>query len=245
MIFRFYKEYYQQTRNPCTMPMMVSLPGPMPSITENRMIVLEALMGARSRLGPYGILRTTKDSERELLDKCLVLASEYSFQGYKKFKKDWDDRCYYDKGMLKRSCNLMVDDFVGEVTEYVAPLLDIERIIDPYVKAIAIVETWRGESDFVEAWNVFFKGEHEMSNARFVYLGYSFDKFIGCNHPFVKHDNSARQVFCQFTYHQLGRFWEKAWMTVKALLIMDCLEVWANDRFTRSGIFGETFDFDF
>lgn len=141
--------------------------------------------------------------------------------------------------------NVGIDDFVGEVTEFVCPNKELERIIDPFTKAIAIVETWMTEDDFITAWNDFFEGKSDSSDARFVYLGWKFEKYLGWNGRFVKNQNNVKQVFCQFSSYRLAQFWNRARNTVKALLVMDCIDFWAYRQFRSSGLVDEPFDFSF
>lgn len=84
-----------------------------------------------------------------------------------------------------------------------------------------------------------------MSEDRFVYLGYQFEEYIGWNSPFGIKTNTCFQLHCQFNTFKLEQFWEKAWITVKGLLIMDCLNIWAHDRFTSRGLTTDPFDFGF
>lgn len=125
----------------------------------------------------------------------------------------------------------------GEVTDFVCPSRELERIIDLFIKAVAIVETWRTEEDFIHVWDEFFQGKPDRSDAKFVYLGWKFEKYIGWNDCFVKNQNYVRQVFLQF--HRDHK------ITVKALLIIDCLDVWAYHHFGSYGTIDESFDFCF
>jgi hypothetical protein len=43
-------------------------------------------------------------------------------------------------------------------------------------------------------------------------------------------------MFVQLTNRQLELFWDRAVMTVKALLIIDCLNVWADASFISRGL---------
>jgi hypothetical protein len=185
------------------------------------------------------------DSRLDILDTCLILAHDYDLLGYKSFKRKWDDGTYYGKGNLYKSLNVGIDDFVGEVIEFVCPSRELERIIDPFTKAIAIVETWKTEEDFIRAWNDFFQGKPDRSDARFVYLGWQFEHYLGWDGRFVQHRNNVKQKFCQFSTLKLADFWKRACNTVKALLIMDCIDFWAYRKFRSSGLIDEPFDFSF
>jgi hypothetical protein len=122
----------------------------------------------------------------------------------------------------------------------------LERINDPFIKAIWIVETWRTEEDYIHAWNDFFQGKADTLDARFVYLGQTIDnEYLGCNGCFVINQNNLQQVFCQINRLNLARFYNRAWNMVKVLLIMDCIDVWEYCHFRRYGLIHEPFDFCF
>jgi hypothetical protein len=99
--------------------------------------------------------------------------------GYEKFKKDWDNGEYYGEGNLLRNPNIKVGDFIGEVIDYICPYLEVEQIIDPFIKAIAIIETYQMKDAFLDAWNEFFHNSPDQSDCRFVYFGYVQDRYIG------------------------------------------------------------------
>lgn len=55
------------------------------------------------------------------------------------------------------------------------PSLDLERIIDRFVKAIAVVETYRSKDGFIYVWNeniFIFHNAGEYLDIRFFYLGW-------------------------------------------------------------------------
>jgi hypothetical protein len=247
LIFPPYKEYTVTKKNDPTMRFwLLQLP---PTTDELKHTIVEALQAKkRAVLQEYaedGNIFYGVDPRLYILDTCLELVYDYNLLGYKKFKKDFDGGLYFNEGALQRSLNVGIDDFVGEVTEFVCPSRELERIIDPFTKAIAIVETWNTENDFVEAWNDFFGGKPDLSNARFVYLGWKFENYLGWDGRFVKGENNVRQEFSQFNNLILRRFWNRARNTVKALLIMDSIEVWAYYRFRSCGLISEPFDFSF
>jgi hypothetical protein len=219
--------------------------GPCPTRSERNEIILEELMGFRSTLERPNLYSWVNEDKWGMIDKCLGLIHEYDWMGYKEFKRDWDSGRYYGEGELLRNPNIKVGDIIGEVIDYVSPSLQIERIIDPFVKAIAIVETFQSRDGFVDAWTDVFHGSHELSDSRFVYFGYVQDRYIGWNSPFDQDKNCASQSFVQMTNRQLGVFWDRAVMTVKALLVIDCLKTWAHLRFTSRGLYNESFNFDF
>jgi hypothetical protein len=237
IVFPPYKTYNQGS--------LLFFLGPSPTRSERNKIILEELKEFRSTLQRPTIYSWVDEDKWRITDICVDLIHEYNWMGYKEFKKDWDSDRYYGEGKLLRNPNLKVGDIVGEVIEYVSPSLQIEGIIDPFVKAIAIVETFQSKDGFIDAWNEFFQGSHELSDSRFVYFGYVQDRYIGWNNPFDREKNSASQSFVQLTNRKLGQFWDRAVMTVKALLVIDCLKAWAHVHFTSHGLYNESFDFDF
>jgi hypothetical protein len=93
---------------------------------------------------------------------------ERRLPGYRTMKRSWDDGSFCG-GKLKQR-NMKVGNIVGEVVDFISPSVDVKRIIDKYVEAIAVVETWGTEEQFVEAWeNDVFGGEYnEMAGIRYV-----------------------------------------------------------------------------
>ena len=173
LIFPPYKDYMVTKKNDPAMHFYLLQPPP--TTEELKHTIVEALQVARRAvLQEYakdGNIYYVIDLHLDILDTCLVLVHDYNLLGYKKFKKDFDGGVYFAKGTLQQSLNVSIDDFVGEVTEFVCPSRELERIIDPFTKAIAIVEMWRTENGFVEAWNEFFGGKPDSSDARFYLFG--------------------------------------------------------------------------
>jgi hypothetical protein len=168
----------------------------------------------------------------DILNEMLLMIKEYyKPPGYRTMKKSWDEGSFFKGGKLTKG-NFKVGNIIGEVVDFISPSVEIERIIDKYVKAIAVVETWRTEDRFVEAWenNVFGGDYNERSDVRYVYLGWKMVKHIGVDHP-VTSDNEldSRMVThtAQFTRSMLSKFWNRAVLTVKAMLILDCLDMCA------------------
>jgi hypothetical protein len=197
------------------------------------------------------VVSGTKGEDEDIVDICLELAYDYDACGYGKFKFDFDHSIFYDHGRLVKGNYSVGSKFVvGEVLDYVTPSREIEGIIDKYVKAIAIVETWQTEENFLENWeeNVFNKVGDNSDN-RFVYLGWTMNRYLGWNTPNITEQKElealGKETLCkQFNTVTLSRFWKKAWNTVKALLIMDCLNNWAID-WIRDPIGTKLFDFGF
>lgn len=194
-----------------------------------------------------------KGEEEELLDICLELAHDYNASGYRKFKSDYDDDNFYSRGRLVQgNINKTTGGqavFVGEVFDCVSPDRDIEGIIDKFIKAIAIVETWETEDKFLEAWDRdVFKHVGDRSDNRFVHLGWQMNKYLGWNTPALtekeRYNLVKKVLFQQFDHRSLSKFWKIAWRTVKALLIMDCINKWAID-FVSDPDGTEPFDFGF
>jgi hypothetical protein len=219
--------------------------GSPPTWSERNKMITDELMRFQKTLRKPTILDWTHEKEWRATEMCLRIVHEYNFLGYREFKNNWDSGNFYGEGRLLRNHNIGDGDFIGEVMSYVCPSLELERIIDPFVKAIAIIETYRNKDSFIDAWNDFFHNSPEQCNSRFVYLGYVQDRYIGWNSPFVKKQNCARQKFVQLTNRQFERFWDEAVMTVKALLVIDCLKEWAHVRYTSRGLYNDSFAFDF
>lgn len=210
----------------------------------NRTRVEHNWHGSYTYYGPKG-------EEEEIMDICLELAHDYYGCGYRKFKSDYDSLNFYPHGRLIQG-NLKKkmggqEVVVGEVFDCVSPDREIEGIIDKFIKAIAIVEKWETEDNFLDAWdrNVFNRVA-DGSDDRFVYLGWQMNKYLGWNTPDLSEVERYHLVkmgeFQQFNYRSLSKFWQVAWRTVRALLIMDCINQWAID-FVRDPDDVEPFDF--
>jgi hypothetical protein len=183
--------------------------------------------------------------EWKVLEKCLILLKEYhSMPGYTSYKKAFDEKRYYQHGKLRWG-NFEVGNIVGEVTEYVTPSPNIERIIDPFIKAIAVVEKYETLDRFLEAWNGgVFKNKGEHANVRFLYLGQRLKMYIGCDTKLSQGEETVMErVSCQCDTQGLVRFWDNAWNAVKAMLIIDCLHSWSYN-YLISSLTGP-FDFGF
>jgi hypothetical protein len=154
-------------------------------------------------------------------------------------KRRWDSGTFCRNGRLKKG-NCVVGNIIGEVVDFVAPSVEVERIVEKHVKAIAVVETWKTKENFLHAWeNGVFGGEtSDKTHSRYIYLGWKLSKKIGIDHPVTEaneKDSRLLQHSVQFDFRRLGRFWDKAWDTVKAMLLVDCLDMWAFNRLV-SGI---------
>jgi hypothetical protein len=185
--------------------------------------------------------------ELKVLEKCLMLLEEFhSMPGYEFYKKMFDEKRYYQDGKLRWG-NFEVGNIVGEVTDYVTPSPEIEGIIDPFVKAIAVVEKYETSDGFLEAWNGggIFKHKGENANARFLYLGRRFKMYIGRDTKLSKEgqETAMERVSYRCDTQGLVQFWDNAWNTVKAMLIIDCLHSWSYN-YHISRLTGP-FDFDF
>jgi hypothetical protein len=111
--------------------------------------------------------------------------------------------------------------------------LEVKQIIDPFIKAIAIVKTYKSKDEFLDAWNEFYHNSADQLDCRFVYFGYVQDRYIGWNSPFNKKINRDSQRFVQLTNRQLGKNWDL------------CLMVWADAHFISLRLYNEFFNFGF
>jgi hypothetical protein len=204
----------------------IHLLGRVPDAKEKKEIMVKRLLEEK--------IQVKGDEEGiDILNACLELINDYNTKGYRHFKRCYDEGTYYKKGHLFKGNNI-VGRCVGEVTDYVSPSLEIEGMIDNYIKAIAIVEIWQTEDAFIFDWeeNVF-GGARDLSEKRFIFMGWVLNRYIGWNTNSVKiqHDCGKVDWFLQFDRRRLSIFWNKAWNTVKAMLIVDCLDSWACDYF--------------
>ena len=197
-----------------------------------------------------------KEEEEELVDKCLELAHDYDACGYRKFKKDYDNKSFYSQGrLLEGNDRVRIRVVVGEVINYVSPSREVEQIIDKYVKAIAIMEIWKTEEDFLKDWDKrVFTGVRETSNDRYVYMGWKMKLYFGWDMSklvdlknTVEHQEKlGEKEACskQFDRKTLSDFWNNALNTVRALQLMDRLNEWALDH-AHNPLDSEPFVFGF
>ena len=62
----------------------------------------------------------------------------------------------------------------------ISPRSDIEEIVCCFLKAVAIIETWPSEDEFLKAWNQdVFKGASDAALDRYTYLGWRHDEYVG------------------------------------------------------------------
>jgi hypothetical protein len=246
LIFPNYSEYYSSQGSPSAGRLLMNAAVDTACMRkETKRIMIDAILAEDQRMrrhpGEYSFT-----DERQTLATCIELIKEYSaMPGYRDYKKIYDEKKYFNEGTLKLG-NTEVGYIVGEVIDYVTPSLDLERIIDRFVKAIAIVETYRSKDNFINAWNEnIFHNAREYADIRFLYLGWDLKTYIGCDTNLKSKEETAMVTVCeQFNRQQLERFWDKAWNTVRALLLVDCLRTWAFDYRICPYITGP-FDFTF
>jgi hypothetical protein len=203
----------------------------------------------------YYVEVADKEEEEEVVDICLELAHDYNACGYKKFKKDYDIKSFNSQGrLLEGSDGARIRVAVGEVTDYVSPSKEVEGIIDKYVKAIAIVETWKTEDSFLKDWNdTVFTGVGEKSNDRYIYMGWNMKTYFGWNMRQLELNDEEEQseigrmeaVSMQFDQRTLSAFWKKAWNTVRALQLIDRINEWALDHARNPVAWRKPFVFSF
>jgi hypothetical protein len=209
---------------------------PIPSDKMRKEVIIHNLLKERKRLA-------NNSDAAYILNVCLELVHDYDCCGYKKFKKDFDEGKYYDQGRLYKG-NEVVGKIIGEVSEYVSPVVDVERIIDKYIKAIAILERWKTVDDFIYDWdgNVFtgLLLNEKTAHERFLFTGFVLNRYIGWENNSVAelHDCGLIMEFQQVTTGTITRFWNKARMTVQAMSIVDRLDDWSYYYFDTP------FDFD-
>jgi hypothetical protein len=202
---------------------------------ETKEVMIRAIAMEKMRLMrfPDGLKDYWK--EWEILNEMLVMVKEYhSPPGFKSMKRAWDNGSFCREGRLKRG-NMQVGHIIGEIVDFVSPSVDVERIVNKHVKAIAVVETWRTEERFIKAWETdVFKGEkRERADIRYIYLGWQLMKYIGIDNPLTEENEGDSHMFAksvQFDRSKLGMFWNRAVITLNAMQIVDCLYVWAYNQ---------------
>jgi hypothetical protein len=229
--FPYYNEYMMGDVDRQLSPIMLS---------RKKDLILHEIAQERMRLKRLTGRLDEYWKEWDVLNECIVMLKEYdSPPGYKSVKSSWDSCSFFKDGKLRKG-NMMVGNIVGEMVDFVTPSIDVERIIDKYVKAIAVVETWRTKERFIEAWVMdVFRGERsERANIRYIYLGWRMRNYIGIDNPVMEGESGGgmMHVSVQCDTHRLSMFWEHALITLKAMLIMDCLDSWAETRLSSSSI---------
>ena len=62
----------------------------------------------------------------------------------------------------------------------ISPRFDVEEVVCQFLKAVAIVDTWPSEDEFLKAWNEdVFKGAADGALDRYTYLGWTHDAYVG------------------------------------------------------------------
>lgn len=206
---------------------------PTPTVEETKIVMIREI--EREKLRLVGIQDEEDDPnifsiELDVLNEMLVMIKEYHTPpGFSAMKRSWENGSFYRDGRLKKG-NAKVGYIIGEVVEFVSPSVEVEQIIDKYIKAIAVVETWQTEDRFIEAWEngVFGSGVREKGETRYVYLGWKLVEYIGVDHPGDERIQSRMvRHSVQFDRSILRKFWVSATNTVKAMLMVDCLDMWA------------------
>jgi hypothetical protein len=101
--------------------------GPPPSWSKRNKLIVDELTRFQGTLRKPTILDWTHEKEWQATEMCLRIVHEYyGFMGYREFKKDWDSGNFYRGGRLLKNHNIGDGDFIGEVTSYVCPSLELE-----------------------------------------------------------------------------------------------------------------------
>lgn len=204
--------------------------GDPPTTREKRDKMIEAVARERIRLILIPVEQPNEYWEEwETLNECLAIMKEYHDPpGYRGVKMRWDNGTFCKEGTLKKG-NAVLGNIIGEVVDFVSPSVEVEKIVEKHIKAIAVVETWKTKEQFIEAWetDVFGGQTSERALSRYVYLGWKLYEYIGIDNPITKANARKIQNSVQFDRCKLGNFWDKARITVKAMLIVDCLDMWA------------------
>jgi hypothetical protein len=193
--------------------------GPPPTVSKTKDKMIEAIAREKMRL-----IRIPVDQPNEywreqwdILNECLVMIKEYhNPPGYRMVKRRWDEGSFCNQGTLKKG-NESLGYIIGEVVDFVSPSVEVERIVEKHIKAIAVVETWKTKERFIEAWEtgVFGGKTSERALVRYIYLGWRLTENIGLDSPVLTHanerDSRLLQNSVQFDRCKLGNFRDKAW----------------------------------
>jgi hypothetical protein len=116
---------------------------------------------------------------------------------------------------------------VGEETNMISPRLDVEEIVCRFLKAVAILDTWPTEDEFLKGWNEdVFKGACDAALDRYTYLGWRHDEYVGWRWESDGGELEESRRWAQMNTYWLSQCYDYASVLVEAMTLMDDLIPW-------------------